>query len=131
MTVLYIILGIIIGVPAYLLLNTVLMLINRLFTAVVISLCPDVFRGSAMNEIKGGDESVAADLRKSGKIIGWLVLLALLVILIIALIYRLLWLVYRVFRAWFRVIKLCWNLGSKPKTKTKTKTKNKTETKTE
>lgn len=124
MTVLYIILGIIIGVPAYLLLNTVLVLLARPFAGMIAYLWPNAVAGSSfMNEIKGGDWSLADSVRKFAKFLGGFILLAVLILLIVGLICRLFWLVYQIFRVWFKFVKSCWNLGSKTKTKAKTKTK--------
>ncbi len=125
MIVLYIILGIIVGVPAYLLLNTVLMLVIRLIAAVTVFLWPEMETtdNPCMNEIKGGDGSFVKGVGKSGKVLSWLYFILIVICFVIALIFRFVWLVLQVFRAWLKFIKSCWNLGSKTKNKTKTKTK--------
>lgn len=74
-----------------------------------------------MNEIKGGDGSLAVSINKADKIIGFFLLVVALFLLIVTLIGRLFWLVYQVFRAWFEFVKFCWNLGSKTKKEIKTK----------
>lgn len=126
MIVLYIILGIIIGVPAYLLLNTVLMLVGRLFAAMFEVLVPPLTISSFQNEIKGGPDSFAVGFGKWDKVFGWLFFLCIVIAFALGLIWRFSWLAYRVFRAWFKIIKFCWNLGARAKTKIKTETKTET-----
>jgi len=122
MTVLYIILGIIIGVPVYLLLNTLLALLARPFMAVSACFYP-IMGTSFMNEIKSGDGSLMDFYRNFFALAGWFIFIMMLCFFITSLIYGFLWLVYHFFRFWFKIIiiKICWNLGRKTKTKTETK----------
>lgn len=113
MTVLYIIIGIIFGVPVYLLLNTVLMLISRLFVAMTIFIWPY--------------DDTSGEIGKSSKILGWLYFILTVLCFVIALVGRFIWLVYQVFRSWFEFVKFCWNLGSKPKAKVEIETETETE----
>jgi len=125
MTVLYIILGIIIGLPVYLLLNTFLALLARPFVAVFVCLWPwpKMVNSSFTNEIKSGNDSFADCFGRSAKVVGGFVFLVALMLFTVSLICRFLWLVYHFFRFWFKIIiiKICWNLGNKAKTKTETK----------
>lgn len=109
MTIFYIILGILVGVPAYLLLNTILGLIVRPFIALCVLLW-DLADSSFMNEIKGGPGSLAETFRTEIKVVGWAVLAVFLVAFVVSVIGRLFWLVYRGFRAWLKLVKFCWNL---------------------
>ena len=117
MTALYIVLGIIFGVPAYILLNTLLALLARPFAAMIVCLWPNVMGSSFMNEIKGGDESLADGCGQLAKVFGWFMLAGVLIVLVVALICRFFWLVDQMIRSWFEFVKSCWNLGSKTKTK--------------
>ena len=127
MTVLYIILGIIVGVPVYLLLNTLLALFARPFTAMSEYLWPGiVYYTFITNEFENDDGSFIGIFgRATNKIFGWLVLIAALSLFILSLIYRFFWLVYRGFRVWCKLVKSCWKLGGKTKAKTKAKAKTK------
>ncbi len=122
MIVLYIILGIIIGVPAYLLFNAIVFgLFVRLIAAIAMLLWPSFSTGSSfMNEIKGGPNSLERELKREIKFAGWGFVIAGLVFVCCLIIYRICWLIYRGFRAWLKLIKLCWNLGTaKKKTRKK------------
>lgn len=109
MTIFYIILGILVGVPVYLLLNTVLALFSRPFAAIAACLMGGSFR----DEIKAvpGRSMVEAFGRTVSNLLGWMMFMAIVCVLVVLLIYRFCWLVYQFFRLWWNIVKFFWNLG--------------------
>lgn len=98
MNVLYISLGVILGIPLYLVLNWI-------FTGaanLIIMLCIKIFPGKGL-EYQGLDMDVV------DKIFGWLTFVLSLFFLAIVIFCRLMWIIYWLFRAWFRIVRKAWN----------------------
>lgn len=134
MTVPYIILGIIIGVPVYILVNIILAWIGRFFVGLSRFLLSGSLKDAKeefISEIRaerGSMSYVLADPRWVTNIFGWFLFLGFAGIFAAGLIYRLFWLIwvilveifkliYGLLKLWLRIIKSCWNLGGSKRNK--------------
>ena len=110
MLVLYIILGVVVGVPLYLLVNIFLAWIGYHISVVVKVFMPSLLSNSS----NAGVGSIPIDEEGiMDRIFGWGLLIAVLIFLFISIAYRILWLVYQIFKIWLKLIRSCWRFGDK------------------
>ncbi len=102
MNVLCIILGILLGIPLYLLLNYFFVGLAK----EIIKVCSWILPGEGIAYQDMGMKTVE-------KVLGWLVFVAALLALAIAILSRLIWIIYQIFRAWVKLVKKIWNFGGK------------------
>ncbi len=97
MTTVYIVLGILLGVPLYLMLNWVFLGISCVIGILISKIMPgEKFKYMGMNT-----EWVE-------KLFGWFVFLATLILLVTSIFCRLAWALYHLLRIWFKLIKRIW-----------------------
>jgi len=138
MKVLYIIAGIIIGIPIYILVNILLAWISRFLFALSDFLFSDSFKEakkSFISEIQAKRGSVMSFIYSSHcrwfiNTAGWIFFLVTVGVLVVSVFYSLIYVVFMtftgifiairwLFRGWLRIIKFCWNLGKKNKSTNK------------
>lgn len=133
MKVLYIIAGIIIGIPIYILANILLAWIGKFFVGLARFLSSNSFKEakelfiSEIHTERGSMSSVLINPGWAVNIFGWFLFIGFVGLFAVGLIHRLLWLIWiiivgifklicKLLKFWLHVVNSCWNLG-KNKTK--------------